>query len=349
MTFINIISLGAVKRPLGAKHMKRIFALLCFAAMVCCCTPEKGPDTPVKEWKDTYNGQFVLAMADAYSYWEENNKLQSYIKWEGVTVFTPEYVRAGVTLALNMVDNAENWMDEDVVYPTATFGLTSDNPFIPQEIPFDAFVQLLRIQYKSISEDHAVLLNMQIPGYEPNLSTTGLAVMLCRAFAYYAQNGKFPDTINTWESSYLHQTSHMDLSSQIIKDARDAAWNKAGVTAASTVREKATAIFNYARDEWKWEDYYNTKKGAEGTITAKGGNCCDLSNAVVAMARISGIPARYFHAQCHYSSGYIGHVISQMFIDGEWVMADASNDSNKLGTVAFTDYTNLHYYEDLQF
>ena len=67
------------------------------------------------------------------------------------------------------------------------------------------------------------------------------------------------------------------------------------------------------------------------------------------MARLSGIPARYFHAQCHYSSGYIGHVVSQIFVEGKWYMADASNDGNTFGNVKFTDYTGLHYYEELPF
>ena len=67
------------------------------------------------------------------------------------------------------------------------------------------------------------------------------------------------------------------------------------------------------------------------------------------MARLSGIPGRYFHAQCYYSSGIIGHVISQLFIDGEWVYADASNDSNKLGTVVFNGYESMHLYEELDF
>ena len=139
--------------------------------------------------------------------------------------------------------------------------------------------------------------------------------------------------------------------SPIVLDGKldDAAWAKAGVTESSTVRQKATAIFNYARDEWEWENYYNTSKGAVGTINARGGNCCDLSHAVVAMSRLSGIPARYFHGQCQFSSGVIGHVVSQMFVDGEWLMADASNNSNSLGTVVFTGYTGLHYYEELPF
>lgn len=331
--------------------MKRtITTLLCLAALVCGCTKPVEPEPePSVDWKETYNGHLALCLADAYGQWERDDKLPAVIKWDGVSVFTAEYVRAGICLALQIIDKPEEWMKEDVTYPSATFSLTTDDPFIPQEVPFADFVKLLRVQYENMVGSHQVALNMQIPGYEPNLSTTGLAVMLCRAFAYFVDKESFPEKINTWEASYTHSSSNCDITSADVKTARDAAWAKAGVTESSSARDKAVAIFNYARDQWEWEDYYNTRKGAAGTIKAKGGNCCDLSHAVVAMARLSGIPARYFHAQCKFSSGYIGHVVSQLFVDGEWHMADASNNSNSFGTVVFNGYTGLHYYEDLPF
>ena len=329
--------------------MKRIFALLLLCTLICGCKekPEPGPDPSA--WKETFNGQLVLALANAYDNWVLKDDISQTIKWEGVEVHVSEYARAAIALVLKMVDEPKTWMEQDVSYPYATFSLTKDNPFLPDEVPFSAFVQLLRNQYRSMTDDRAVMLNMTIPGYDPNLSTTGLVVMLYRAMAAYAKDNEFPQAIGTWEASYTHATTNCDISSPVVKTARDAAWSKAGVTEASTVREKATAIFNYARDEWAYQYYSDTEKGAVGTITAKAGNCCDLSHAVVAMSRLSGIPARYFHAQCMYSDGEYGHVVSQMFIDGEWVMADASNDSNTLGNVRFTSYWGLHYYESLPF
>ena len=211
--------------------MKRFFALLCLAVLVCGCAEKPDPKPePEKDWKETYNGQLVLALADAYSTWEVDNKLPTTVKWEGINVFSREYVRAAICLVLSMVDNPDSWMDNDVEYPSATFSLTSDVPFIPTEVPFSAFVQLLRNQYKSMKDKGEVMLNMQIPGYESNLSSTGLAVMLCRACAFYVENGKFPDSINTWESSYTHSTNNCDINAPEVKAARDAAWAKKGVT-----------------------------------------------------------------------------------------------------------------------
>ena len=334
--------------------MKKILVLLSLVIIALGCNKEPNPgkpDTPaIPAWEDTSAGWLVQSLADAYSQWEENNKLPSTVNWEGVNIFIGEYVRAGISLALKMIDHPQDWMVGSVDYPSATFGLTTDVPFLPQEVPFSAFVELLRKQYRNMEENKAVALNMEIPGYEgSNLSTTGLAVMLCRGFAWWVEHGAFPENINTWEASYTHATRNCQVSSTVVKAARDAAWTRAGVTEASTDREKAVAIFNYARDEWTWLDYANTSRGAEKTINDKKGNCCDLSHAVIAMARLSGIPARYFHAQCHYSSGYIGHVVSQIFVEGKWYMADASNDGNTFGNVKFTDYTGLHYYAELPF
>ena len=95
--------------------------------------------------------------------------------------------------------------------------------------------------------------------------------------------------------------------------------------------DRAKAIFEYARDEWEWLNYNNTSKGAVGTIQDKGGNCCDLTHAIVAMSRAAGIPARYRHAQCQYASGVIGHVIAEIYVDGVWYPADASNNENTFG------------------
>ena len=337
--------------------MKKTIALVFSALLALCCTtaqPESGKNEntdPVitVQWRDTYNGHLLLCLADAYAEWENSGKLPTTIKWDGVSVFNIEYLRAGLTLAVRMLDDPSGWMNEDVDYPSATCSFTSDEPFLPREVPFSEFEQTLRDQYANMLENNAVALHMTIADHPSTLSSTGLAVMICRAFAHYSANEKFPDTIDTWESSYTRSTDNCDISAPEVKAARDAAWAAAGVTEASTDAEKAEAIFNYARDEWEWENYNNTKKGAALTITSKAGNCCDLSHAICAMCRLSGIPCRYFHAQCKYSSGVIGHVISQPFTDGEWHWADASNNGNSYGTVAFDGYSGLHYYENLPF
>lgn len=290
-------------------------------------------------------------MSGAYDSWMKDNIVPVVIKWEGIDIFNVEYLRGGIALLLQMLDSPEDWAKDDIVYPKASVSITvkTGQPFLPREITFDEFVKTVRAAYDEMCSSGRFPTYTKVDGYDSDFSSKAVLATLCRAFHYYDANECFPETIDTWESSYTAPTNNCQVNAPEVKTARDAAWKAYGVTETSTVRQKADAIFKYARDEWEWEDYYNTKKGAVGTIKGKSGNCCDLSNAICAMARLSGIPARYFHAQCNYSSGVIGHVISQLFIDGEWVFADASNNDNDLGSVRFNGYTGLHYYENLEF
>ncbi|MEN6572785.1 transglutaminase-like domain-containing protein [Methanobacterium aggregans] len=105
------------------------------------------------------------------------------------------------------------------------------------------------------------------------------------------------------------------------------------VTKTLSTYEKAEAIFNWARDKLEYSFYYNTRKGALGTLTSGSGNCCDLSHAIVAMARSIGIPARYVYGSCKFSSGTMGHVWAQLYVNGKWYCADASNNMNSFGVI----------------
>lgn len=100
-------------------------------------------------------------------------------------------------------------------------------------------------------------------------------------------------------------------------------------------KEKATKIFNYVRDTVSYSFYYDTKYGAVGTLNAKTGNCVDHAHLLVAMYRAAGMPARYVHGTCHFSSGNTyGHVWAQVLIGNTWTVADATSSRNSLGHVA---------------
>lgn len=331
--------------------MKRLLAIAFAFILIAGCAKEQKPEQKPEEiWGNTYNGQLLLQLAAAHDEFESKGALPSCITWEGVTIFKQEYFRAGATLLKQMADQPKEWYKEDISYPSALVTLVSDDePFTPKEIAFYDFEGVVKNQYKNMKDNGEAISRITVGSYEKPLNSSAVLTMICASCASYRDNGAFPEKIDTWETTYTVSTNNCDIHATEVKDARDAAWKESGVSETSTERDKAVAIFNYARDKWTWQDYYNTQKGAVGTIIAKSGNCCDLSHAIVAMARLSGIPSRYFHAQCKYSSGYIGHVISQLFVDGKWEYADASNDGNQFGTVSFTDYTNRHYYESLDF
>lgn len=112
----------------------------------------------------------------------------------------------------------------------------------------------------------------------------------------------------------------------------------------STKLEKATAIFNYVRDNLGYSYYANSKKGAAKTLKTKKGNCCDHSNLIVALCRASKIPARYSHAKgCKFGSGLVtGHVWAQIYVNGRWYSADGTSYRNNLGHISNWNTKSYH-------
>ena len=52
------------------------------------------------------------------------------------------------------------------------------------------------------------------------------------------------------------------------------------------------------------------------------------------MCRNAGIAARYVHGYCTFTSGLqVGHVWAQVYVDGKWVVADATSSRNSFGNI----------------
>ena len=122
----------------------------------------------------------------------------------------------------------------------------------------------------------------------------------------------------------------------------------------STKLEKATAIFNYVRDNLDYSYYANSRKGAAKTLKTKRGNCCDHANLIVALCRASKIPARYSHARgCKFKSGIVsGHVWAQIYVNGRWYSADGTSYRNSLGHISnwnVKSYHSYHKYRNIPF
>jgi transglutaminase-like putative cysteine protease len=98
---------------------------------------------------------------------------------------------------------------------------------------------------------------------------------------------------------------------------------------------KAKLIYNWVRYKIGYSFYYNTKYGAVGTLNAWTGNCCDTSHLLIALARAVGIPARYVHGYCQFlsSSNWYGHVWAQVYVNDQWVTADAISYRNSFGVI----------------
>jgi transglutaminase-like putative cysteine protease len=129
-------------------------------------------------------------------------------------------------------------------------------------------------------------------------------------------------------NQYLLSTKNCQMSNAQIKALA------ASLTKGKTsTYAKAVAIYNYVRDKIGYSFYYNTKYGAVGTLNKKTANCCDTAHLLIALERAAGIPARYVHVKAKFTSGVLGHVYAQVYVNGKWYTADGTSSRNSFGVV----------------
>jgi transglutaminase-like putative cysteine protease len=138
-------------------------------------------------------------------------------------------------------------------------------------------------------------------------------------------------TISAALKAYLQATTNCQSTNAKIVALSKSIIASAGAT---TTYAKAVAIFNWVRDNIGYSFYSNTKYGALGTLNAKTGNCVDTTHLLIALERAAGIPARYVHGYCKFSSGsWYGHVWAQVYVNGKWYTADAISSRNTFGVI----------------
>jgi len=172
--------------------------------------------------------------------------------------------------------------------------------------------------------------------------------MYSRIMNYYGTKKVLPTyaTMNSWPSIsdnstassntsipaalqiYLQPTNNCQSNSPTI-----IALTKSITDGSTTTYNKATALFNWVRDNIGYSFYYNSKYGALGVLTSKTANCCDTSNLLIALSRAAGIPARYVSADCDFSGTWFGHVFAQIYVGGTWYNADAISYRNTFGVI----------------
>ena len=127
---------------------------------------------------------------------------------------------------------------------------------------------------------------------------------------------------------YLISTKNCQVDDAAIKSLALSIVNGAGSNF-----EKADRIFRWVRDNLSYTFYYNTKYGATGILKTRNGNCIDHTHLMIALARSVGIPARYAHAQCEFSTMTVGHVWAELYANGAWYTADATSSRNTFGVM----------------
>ena len=357
--------------------MKKILFLsfACALALAACgCKPAPAPEKPDEPEPpvfklDSYNGHFVQALADAYDTFEQKGALPGSVNVEGLQYVRGKYIMAACILLDRITSDPEHWQDTDIDLTDVAAGNDYRyNTFDPDVIDM-AHVRYMADRVLTYTREHAGSMSNYVtfpsgddksPGYLPQLTMVvtkhdnqmnlrACAVVLARVFNQYVKNeGQWPESVSSWPASYLDAVANCPKDDDLVKSTLAEALK--GLGSDATPRQKAEAIFKYTGDEWVWQDYYNTRKGALGTIRDKGGNCCDLTHATLALCRQAGIPARYLHGQCYFSSGVIGHVIPEIYVDGKWWICDPSNNNATFGTPTWKGMETFNgRYNELEF
>lgn len=290
------------------------------------------------------NDGFTIAQISAAAgvvktFIEENQRLPNYVQINGKQVTMPQF--------LELLNTGLLQIDGNTKTPIAL--KSAGAPTNPSEDLESGNIN--KTEY--IDMANRIQSYMDSLGKAPNFATSTLGKIRYESLIYldsrilnfYAENNVLPKyaALNPWKTSdipstltqYLQPTANCQSNDQrIISLAKS-------ITAGKTsAYDKATAIFNWVSDNVEYSFYYNTGKGALGTLNSGSANCCDTSHLLIALTRAAGIPARYEQGICNFSDGTFGHVWAQVYVNGKWYLADAISSRNTFGVINNWDTSN---------
>ena len=292
----------------------------------------------VKPWNGFTIDQVASAATNVKTFIKNNQRLPEYVTINGLNVGMPSFLELLTTAVLQVNNGNTASIDYNI------FG----SPQSPTE----------QVNSGNLNKNEYIELASRIKSYmdsngvAPNYgsSTLGkiryesLIDIYSRILSYYSTNRVLPNyaSVKPWSSGttpdptipselqkYLQPTSNCQSNDQsIISKANSIC------SGATSSYEKAQRIFNWVRDNIEYSYYYNTQKGAVNTLSSRSANCCDHSHLIVALSRAAGLPARYVHGECTFTSGNVyGHVWAQIYANGQWYIADATSSRNDLGVI----------------
>ena len=289
--------------------------------------------------------QVSAAAASVKSYIETNHKLPNYVTIGSSQVTMPQFLQLLVTSLLQINSGTNTGMiPGSIKAPTSPTGSSM-------------YGNVYKAEYLSIAQSikSYISSNGMAPNYSSsslgNIQYESLVYTYSKILNYYKTNGALPTYVLIDSSvtntavppslqQYLQATTNCQVTNSQIQ-----ALAKSITSGKTSTYDKAVAIFNWVRDNTDYVYYSNSHQGAVTTLNKKSGNCCDLTHLVIALERAAGIPARYEHVYAKFSSGtWYGHVIAQVYVDGKWYRADASNNINTFGVIKNWDTTTATIY-----
>ena len=305
-----------------------------------------GTQTTVKSTTVTYSVSDIKNAASRVKiYIESNKKLPKYVQMGTRQITMPQFLQlltAGLTqvnkgstgsitlksvgTSLKPTQNLKSGTIKKSEY-LAMAGRISSFINSNGKIPNFTSSSLGKIQYESLVYMYSRIMNYQSVNKDlPNYATM-------QPWQKSADTPDTPDTpvtpIPAELQKYLLPTNHCQST-----DSRIIALASSITQGSTSAKDRATKLFNWVRDNIGYTFYYDTNYGAVGVLNSRTANCVDTSHLLVALSRASGIPARYVHGVCKFSSGtWYGHVWAQLYVDGTWYNADAISYRNSLGVI----------------
>ena len=302
----------------------------------------------------------ISAAQTVKEYIEKNHALPETVVVGSFTYTMSEFLYLLAVATINMGQgNFDNIFAIDVNNPDSPVSSGSLGNLYDYASVAQAIVDFINQNGKA---PNSINSNLGDIGYE------NLIYAFARVVAYYGTHGVMPNyvaiksvnTIDVPDSPLNSQNTITDLdpykgatTNCQVNDPAIQSLAQSLTEGITGELEKATAIYNYVRDNIRYATYWDTAYGAKGTLDRKIGNCCDQAHLLSALLRASGFATRYVHGVCSFTSGSTyGHVWVQVLIGDTWVVADPTSSRNSLGDVNNWNnygYTLNGYYATLPF
>jgi hypothetical protein len=140
----------------------------------------------------------------------------------------------------------------------------------------------------------------------PRLAT----YMFSRILVYYNKNGTFPKYANINSKCFTKPTE----TGNAVFDY----WVKKFGFKPTCIDD----VCDYIRDHFEYEFYFDDYKSNQQVIDSKAGNCVDLTQMAVNMAKALGYEWEVIHTECRQSG--TGHVYPRFRKGGEWFTRDVA-------------------------
>ena len=299
--------------------------------------------------------ELISASKTVKNYIVKNSKLPSTVKIGSVSFKTADYLYLLSKAIVNLKAGSKSSIPVKIIKNPSSAKSAIDLGYLDD---------YLSVAKKIISTAESKgQMPSSVSSKVGSIGYNGLVSAFTRIVDYYGSHNKLPNYISIESLSTTAKNSKTSISNleAYLAATKNCQVNNAQIKSlvtkltknCKTDREKANAIFKYVRDTISYSFYYDTKYGAVGTLNSKRANCVDHSHLLAAMFRTAGLPTRYVHGTCTFSSGGVyGHVWTQVLIGNKWVVADATSSRNSLGVIANwnTHSYSLHgYYISLSF